>query len=54
MTKGEQARLLAWRLRVLQVDDAGDVSQPGTYVLRAHADDGALYADEEITVTMVP
>jgi hypothetical protein len=25
---------------------------PGTYVLRARADDGALYADEEITVTV--
>jgi hypothetical protein len=26
--------------------------EPGTYVLRARADDGALYADEEITVTV--
>ena len=27
-------------------------SEPGTYVLRARADDGALYTDEEITVTV--
>jgi hypothetical protein len=27
-------------------------AEPGTYVLRARADDGALYADEEITVTV--
>jgi hypothetical protein len=26
--------------------------QPGTYVLRARADDGALYADDDITVTV--
>jgi hypothetical protein len=26
---------------------------PGTYVLRCRADDGALVADEEITVTVV-
>jgi hypothetical protein len=25
---------------------------PGTYVLRARADDGALYADEEVTVVV--
>ena len=29
-------------------------AQPGTYVLRARADDGALYADQEVTVTVVP
>ncbi len=29
-------------------------SRPGTYVLRARADDGALYADQEVTVTVVP
>ena len=29
-------------------------SRPGTYVLRAHADDGALYADQDVTVTVVP
>jgi hypothetical protein len=29
-------------------------SAPGTYVLRARADDGALMADEEITVTVTP
>lgn len=28
--------------------------QPGTYVLRGRADDGALYTDEEITVTVTP
>jgi hypothetical protein len=27
-------------------------AEPGTYVLRARADDGALYADEDITVTV--
>jgi hypothetical protein len=27
-------------------------SQPGTYVLRSRADDGGLYADEEVTVTV--
>jgi autonomous glycyl radical cofactor GrcA len=27
-------------------------AEPGTYVLHARADDGALYADEEITVTV--
>ena len=26
--------------------------EPGTYVLRARADDGALTADEEVTVTV--
>jgi len=25
-------------------------SQPGTYVLRCRADDGALVADEEVTI----
>jgi hypothetical protein len=29
-------------------------SKPGTYVLRAHADDGALTDDEDITVTVSP
>jgi hypothetical protein len=29
-------------------------TEPGTYVLRARADDGALYADDEITVTVTP
>jgi hypothetical protein len=29
-------------------------AEPGTYVLRARADDGALYADDEITVTVTP
>jgi len=28
--------------------------QPGTYVLRGRADDGALYADQEITVNVAP
>jgi len=28
--------------------------QPGTYVLRWHASDGALWADEDITVTVTP
>jgi hypothetical protein len=28
-------------------------SEPGTYVLRCRADDGALYADEEVTITVV-
>ncbi len=28
--------------------------EPGTYVLRARADDGALMTDEDITVTVVP
>jgi autonomous glycyl radical cofactor GrcA len=27
---------------------------PGTYVLRARADDGALFADDELTVTVTP
>jgi hypothetical protein len=27
-------------------------NEPGTYVLRARADDGALYADDEVTVTV--
>jgi hypothetical protein len=26
--------------------------QPGSYVLRWHASDGALWADEDITVTV--
>src|SRR5439155_11293038 len=29
-------------------------SEPGTYILRARADDGALATDEEITVTVAP
>jgi hypothetical protein len=29
-------------------------SAPGSYVLRARADDGALFADEELTVTVTP
>jgi hypothetical protein len=29
-------------------------SDPGTYVLRARADDGALASDEEVTVTVTP
>jgi hypothetical protein len=29
-------------------------AQPGTYVLRGRADDGALYTDDEITVTVTP
>jgi len=29
-------------------------SKPGTYVLRAHADDGALTDDENVTVTVTP
>jgi len=28
--------------------------EPGTYVLRGRADDGALYADEEVTVNVTP
>ena len=28
--------------------------EPGTYVLRWHATDGALWADEDITVTVTP
>ena len=28
-------------------------SEPGTYVLRCRADDGALVADEEVTITVV-
>jgi len=28
--------------------------RPGTYVLRGRADDGALYADREITVRVLP
>lgn len=27
---------------------------PGTYVLRARADDGALTADGQVTITVVP
>jgi hypothetical protein len=27
-------------------------AEPGTYVLRARADDGALYADQDLTVTV--
>ena len=29
-------------------------SKPGTYVLRAHADDGALTGDQDVTVTVTP
>jgi hypothetical protein len=29
-------------------------SEPGTYVLRARADDGALTGDDEVTVTVTP
>ena len=29
-------------------------AQPGTYVLRARADDGALYTDDDVTVTVTP
>jgi hypothetical protein len=29
-------------------------SEPGTYVLRARADDGALMSDDEVTVTVAP
>jgi hypothetical protein len=29
-------------------------SQPGTYVLRGHADDGGLFADVQVTVTVRP
>ena len=29
-------------------------AEPGTYVLRARADDGALYSDDELTVTVTP
>jgi len=29
-------------------------NEPGTYVLRARADDGALFADQEITVVVTP
>jgi hypothetical protein len=29
-------------------------SEPGTYVLRGRADDGGLYSDVEVTVTVVP
>ena len=28
--------------------------EPGTYVLRSHADDGALTADGQVTVTVIP
>jgi hypothetical protein len=28
--------------------------QPGTYVLRGRADDGALYADQEVTINVAP
>ena len=28
-------------------------SEPGTYVLRCRADDGALVADEEVTITVI-
>ncbi len=28
--------------------------EPGTYVLRGRADDGALYADQEVTVNVQP
>ena len=28
-------------------------SEPGTYVLRCRADDGALVADEEVTIVVV-
>ena len=29
-------------------------SEPGTYVLRARADDGALTGDDDVTVTVAP
>ncbi len=29
-------------------------STPGTYILRGRADDGGLFADEEITVVVRP
>jgi hypothetical protein len=29
-------------------------AEPGTYILRSRADDGALTADGQITVTVVP
>ncbi len=28
--------------------------EPGTYVLRGRADDGALYADAEVTIRVEP
>jgi hypothetical protein len=28
--------------------------EPGTYVLRGRADDGSLYADGEVTITVAP
>ena len=37
-----------------QAAGAGDLRQPGTYVLRCRADDGALMADEEVTIVVVP
>jgi hypothetical protein len=29
-------------------------SQPGTYVLRALADDGALFGSDDLTITVTP
>jgi hypothetical protein len=46
-----------WRNEPLPADGKWTVSatfsQPGSYVLRARADDGALTADEDVTVTVV-
>jgi hypothetical protein len=43
-----------WRSPPIPDDDRWVVqatfSEPGTYVLRGHADDGGLYADQEITI----
>ncbi len=35
-----------------QGDGLGDVLEPGTYVLRSRADDGALTADGQVTITV--
>ena len=36
-----------------QLNATATFDQPGTYVLRWHASDGALWKDQDITVTVV-
>jgi len=47
-----------WEAPSIPEDDAWVVQvtfdQPGTYVLRGRADDGALFADEEVTINVRP
>lgn len=35
-----------------QVGDSGTFKEPGTYILRCRADDGALFTNEDVTVTV--